>query len=161
MKYRLLALDVDGTLTDGSIYVSGDGEEFKKFDIQDGMGLSLFRKAGGDVALISGRYSSATEKRAKELGIDFLVNGTAQKLAVLKKIASKLKIPATEVVYAGDDVNDIECAIWAGLGVAVNNAVPELKKVADLVTKRDGGSGAIREIVDTILNLSSQEEGSK
>ena len=83
-------MDVDGTLTDGGIYLSANGDEFKRFDIQDGMGIALFRKKGGKVALISGRYSIATEKRALELNVDYLVNGTADKLTSLKKIANKL-----------------------------------------------------------------------
>ena len=88
--YCLLAMDVDGTLTDGGIYLSASGDEFKRFDIQDGMGIALFRKKGGKVALISGRYSIATEKRALELNVDYLVNGTADKLTSLKIIANKL-----------------------------------------------------------------------
>ena len=160
MRYRLLALDVDGTLTDGKVYICGNGDEFKVFDIQDGLGISLFRKSGGKVALISGRFSRATELRAKELGVDYLVNGTSGKVVVLKKIAENLHLSSHEVIYAGDDINDIECVSWAGLGVAVNNAKPELKQAADFVTEHNGGSGAIREIVDKVLNVSA-EEGSQ
>ena len=155
--YRLLAMDVDGTLTDGGVYICASGEEFKRFDIQDGMGGALFRKAGGKVALISGRYSLATERRAQELDVDFLVNGTADKLAALLKIASIIGATASEVVYAGDDLNDIDCARWAGLGVAVANAVSELKDAANLTTVRSGGSGAVREIVDSILKMNETE----
>lgn len=151
IMYRLLAMDVDGTLTDGGVYLSAGGDEFKRFDIQDGMGVALFRKAGGKVALISGRYSMATEIRARQLDVDYLVNGTADKLVSLQKIADKIGVNASEVVYAGDDLNDIDCARWAGLGVAVANAVPEMKATADLTTERSGGAGAIREIVDHIL----------
>ena len=88
MKYRLLALDVDGTLTDGSIYISSTGEEFKKFDIQDGMGISRFRQAGGAVALISGRFSRATEVRANDLGVDFLI-AEGQPVAVSVRVTVK------------------------------------------------------------------------
>ena len=151
IMYRLLAMDVDGTLTDGGVYLSAGGDEFKRFDIQDGMGIALFRKAGGKVALISGRYSMATEIRAHELDVDYLVNGTAEKLVSLQKIADRIGVTASEVVYAGDDLNDIDCARWAGLGVAVANAVPEMKDAADMTTERSGGAGAIREIVDRIL----------
>ena len=149
--YRLLAMDVDGTLTDGGVYLCASGDEFKRFDIQDGMGIALFRKECGKVALISGRYSMATELRARELDVDFLVNGTADKLTSLQKIAERLGVLASEVVYAGDDLNDIACVRWAGLGVAVANAVPELKAAADLTTERSGGAGAIREVVAKIL----------
>ena len=149
--YCLLAMDVDGTLTDGGIYLSASGDEFKRFDIKDGMGIALFRKKGGKVALISGRYSIATEKRALELNVDYLVNGTADKLTSLRIIANKLGFSAAEVVYMGDDLNDIDCAVWAGLGVAVANAVPELKSTANITSERSGGAGAVREIVDLIL----------
>lgn len=151
--YRLFAMDVDGTLTDGGVYVGSNGDEFKRFDIQDGMGIALFRKAGGKVALISGRRSGATERRARELNVDFLVNGTHDKLTELKNIAAGLGISADEVIYAGDDVNDIECARWAGLGVAVANAVSALKREAGRVTERSGGAGAVREIVELAFVL--------
>ena len=155
--HRLLAMDVDGTLTDGGVYLSASGDEFKRFDIQDGMGIALFRKAGGKVALISGRYSLATELRARELDVDYLVNGTADKLAALQQIAGKIGVTASEVVYVGDDLNDIDCARWAGLGVAVANAVSELKDVANQTTVRSGGLGAVREVVDSVLKMNETE----
>ena len=155
--HRLLAMDVDGTLTDGGVYLSASGDEFKRFDIQDGMGIALFRKAGGKVALISGRYSLATELRARELDVDYLVNGTDDKLAALQQIAGKIGVTASEVVYVGDDLNDIDCVRWAGLGVAVANAVSELKDVANQTTVRSGGLGAVREVVDSVLKMNETE----
>ncbi len=149
--YKLLAMDVDGTLTDGGVYLDGSGSEYKRFDIQDGMGIVLFRKAGGKVALISGRYSAATERRARELNVDFLVNGCGEKLSILRDLAERIGASPAEVAYAGDDVNDMDCVKWAGLGVAVANAVPQLSAVADFVTSRHGGDGAVREVVDYIL----------
>ncbi|RKJ80280.1 HAD family hydrolase [Pyramidobacter sp. CG50-2] len=149
--FRLLAMDVDGTLTDGSVFIDAAGNEFKRFDIQDGMGMALFRKAGGKVAWISGRFSAVTELRARELHVDFLANGVAEKLSVLRKIAAEAGVTAGEVIFIGDDVNDRECVRWAGLGVAVANAVPALKASASHVTQRSGGSGAIREVVDMVL----------
>ncbi|MDY4033351.1 MAG: HAD hydrolase family protein [Pyramidobacter sp.] len=158
MMFRLLAMDVDGTLTDGSVFIDAAGNEFKRFDIQDGMGMVLFRKAGGKVAWISGRFSAVTELRARELHVDFLANGVAEKLPVLRKIAAEAGVSAEEVIFIGDDVNDRECVRWAGLGVAVANAVPGLKASASHVTQRSGGSGAIREVVDMVL-ASEAEEG--
>ncbi|MCI7404756.1 MAG: HAD hydrolase family protein [Pyramidobacter sp.] len=149
--FRLLAMDVDGTLTDGSVFIDAAGNEFKRFDIQDGMGMALFRKAGGKVAWISGRFSAVTELRARELHVDFLANGVAEKLPVLRKIAAEAGVTAGEVIFIGDDVNDRECVRWAGLGVAVANAVPALKASASHVTQRSGGNGAIREVVDMVL----------
>lgn len=154
---RLLAMDVDGTLTDGGVYMDGSGNEWKRFDIQDGMGISRFRAAGGLIALISGRFSPATERRAKDLHVDFLANGVGEKLSVLCKISAQAGLKAEEVAYVGDDVNDIACASWAGLGVAVSNAVPELKAAVQYVTSRSGGHGAIREVSDMILLKNAEE----
>lgn len=157
MTYRLLAMDVDGTLTDGGVFIDAAGNEFKRFDIQDGMGIALFRKAGGKVAWISGRFSPVTELRARELHVDFLANGAAEKLPVLQKIAAEAGVSAEEVIFIGDDVNDRECVRWSGLGVAVANAVPGLKTSARHVTQRRGGNGAIREVVDMILAPQAEE----
>lgn len=154
---RLLAMDVDGTLTDGGIYMDGQGSEYKRFDIQDGMGIARFRAAGGIVALISGRFSPATEKRAHELQVDYLANGAGDKLPILCRIAADAGIKPQETAYMGDDVNDIDCAKWAGLGIAVANAVPEMKNAADYITERSGGNGAVREATDMILLKNAEE----
>ena len=150
MMYRLFAMDVDGTLTDGSIYVGAD-TEYKRFDIKDGMGLTLFRKAGGKIAVISGRYSPATERRARELHFDYVANGCADKLSALKDFARQAAVGPEEVAYAGDDIND------AGLGIAVADAVPQLIDAADYVTERRGGKGAIREAADMLLSMNAAE----
>ena len=156
MMYRLFAMDVDGTLTDGSIYVGAD-TEYKRFDIKDGMGLTLFRKAGGKIAVISGRYSPATERRARELHFDYVANGCADKLSALKDFARQAAVRPEEVAYAGDDINDVECVRWAGLGIAVADAVPQLIDAADYVTERRGGNGAIREAADMLLSMNAAE----
>lgn len=150
---RLLVLDVDGTLTDGGIYVDGAGNELKRFDIQDGMGLALLRRSSVKVAVISGRYSGATERRAAELGIDLIFNGVDDKMEVLKKIADDLGFCRDEIAYAGDDVNDIDCIEWSGLGIAVVNARQSVKACADMVTSANGGYGAVREICEYIMSL--------
>ena len=155
--YKLFAMDVDGTLTDGSVLMDGSGSEYKRFNIQDGMGIARFRAAGGKVAFISGRYSAATELRARELHVDFLANGIGEKLPKLIQIADQLGIKPSEVAYIGDDVNDLDCARWVGLGIAVANAVPELKEAADLVTTREGGNGAVREVADLLLSSNRKE----
>lgn len=155
---KLFAMDVDGTLTDGGVYVGADGNEYKRFNIQDGMGIAMFRRSGGKVAVISGRYSGATERRAKELKFDIIENGVGEKLPVLQKMAEELGLSPDEVAYAGDDVNDIACAKWAGFGVAVANALPELKEAADYTTHRCGGDGAIREITDILIKMNAKEK---
>lgn len=151
MKINLLAMDVDGTMTDGGIYVSGSGEEFKRFDIQDGMGLTLFHKSGGKLALLSGRYSAASQRRAEELKFDIIANGIGDKLSELQRISKSLGLSAEQVCYIGDDINDVDCIRWAGFGVAVANAIEEVKTSADYVTHRSGGQGALREVVDLLL----------
>ena len=156
--YKLFAMDVDGTLTDGGIYVDGSGNEYKRFDVQDGMGIVLFRRAGGKAAAISGRYSAATQRRLQELHFDYVANGcNSDKLSVLKEFAERAGVESEEVVYAGDDVNDIECVKWSGLGSAVANAVPQLCEAADYITKKAGGNGAIREIADMVLAMNAAE----
>lgn len=147
----LLAMDVDGTLTDGGIYLSSDGQETKRYDVKDGMAIVSFRKAGGHVALISGRYSKSTELRAKELGVVHVFNGTEDKIGDLIDLASRLGIDRSKVVFVGDDVNDLDCVQWAGIGVSVGDGVDGLKAEADWITDRPGGQGAIREVVDRLL----------
>jgi len=151
MDVKLLALDVDGTLTDGSVYMDGEGHEFKRFDIQDGMGIAMLRREGLEVAIISGRFSASTDQRAKDLSIPFVFNGVKDKLETLMSLAERLNLKPEEVAYMGDDVNDIECIKWAGFGVAVANAREEVKRSADYVTASMGGRGAVREVADMLL----------
>ncbi|WP_286976835.1 KdsC family phosphatase [Acetomicrobium sp. UBA5826] len=151
MKIKLLAMDVDGTLTDGSVYMDGEGHEFKRFDIQDGMGIALLRREGIEIALISGRFSASTDQRAKGLGISLVFNGVRDKLGTLKSLTEKLGLRDEEVAYIGDDVNDIDCIKWAGLGIAVANARPEVLEAAGYITRSSGGMGAVREVADLLL----------
>lgn len=155
---KLVALDVDGTLTDGGVYLDGAGSEFKRFDIQDGMGLVLLRRADVKVAIISGRFSQATEGRARELGVDLVYNGVGDKLPVLKGLAEDLGLTPEEVVFVGDDVNDLDCLRWCGLGIAVANARPEVLEEADRVTVARGGYGAVREAAEMVLAMNRESE---
>ncbi len=154
---KLFAMDVDGTLTDGGIYMDGAGGEMKRFDVQDGQGIALLLKKGLKVVFISGRRSAPTERRAEDLKITRCVNGIKDKLPELKSIAEELGASAEEVAYAGDDLPDLECVRWAGLGIAVANARPEVIEAADYVTKRGGGNGAIRESADMIIKINDGE----
>ena len=151
MAIRLLALDVDGTLTDGGVYMNGEGAEFKRFDIRDGMGIVRLRKAGVEVALISGRHSPATERRAQELGITRLYNGVGDKMPVLSALLEELGITLEETAYMGDDVNDVDCLRAAGLALVPADGVPEARAAADYVTARAAGRGAVREAAELIL----------
>lgn len=148
---KLFALDVDGTLTDGYVYLDGHGGESKRFDIQDGFGLVQLMRAGVKIALISGRYSAATQQRADGLRITRCINGTNDKLSDLKALCKEWGITREEVAFAGDDIPDAECIEWVGMGIAVANACPEIKALADWQTERAGGYGAVRECAEYIL----------
>ncbi|MDI9370997.1 MAG: HAD-IIIA family hydrolase [Synergistota bacterium] len=152
-RIRLLALDVDGTLTNGRIYLDGAGGEFKAFHVHDGMGIAMLRRAGIRVALISGRRSDATERRAEELEIDLLYNGVREKLPVLLGLMDELGISPDEAAYMGDDVNDVECLRSVGTSFAPCDAVREAKEAASTVTAACGGEGAVREAAELILAM--------
>ncbi len=146
-----LILDVDGVLTNGTILLRGDGSESKQFYIQDGHGIRLWMRAGGDVTLLSGRASMATQCRAEQLKIKHVFQDCQQKLPVLKEFLDRLQIDPDRVAYVGDDLLDIPGVRHVGFGVAVSNAVQELKDQADYITTRPGGQGAVREVVEYIL----------
>ena len=154
---RLLALDVDGTLTDGGVYMDGEGREFKRFDIRDGMGIVRLRASGVEIAFISGRFSAATEQRARDLGVSLVFNGVEDKLSVFKKIAGDLGICLYQAAFMGDDVNDAECLRAAGMGIVPADGTEGAKQAADFVTGADAGHGAVREAAELIL---SRNEGS-
>lgn len=154
---RLLALDVDGTLTDGGIYMDGLGGEYKRFDVKDGMGIGLLMKAGVEVAFISGRYSPATEQRARNLGVSFVYNGVKDKLPVLSALAGELGITLEEVAFMGDDINDIDCMEAAGLAIAPGDGVRAAREAADYVTEAEAGRGAVREAAEHILALNGEK----
>jgi 3-deoxy-D-manno-octulosonate 8-phosphate phosphatase (KDO 8-P phosphatase) len=153
---KLVVFDVDGVFTDAGVYV-GSGEdgtalELKRFDIQDGLGVKLLRDAGIAVALVSGRISSATTERARELGIEEVHQDPgAKKLPLVGAIMSRLGITWEEVAVVADDLPDIPVMRKAGLPVAVRNAVPEVREVAIWSTRRRGGRGAVREFARALL----------
>ena len=151
-KIKLLILDVDGVLTDNSVYIGSDGNEFKGFNIQDGFGIHLLQQeAKVKVALLSGRYSKSTEFRAKELEIEMVYNGYTDKAQVLEEIRLKTALDYSEMAYMGDDFADIPVLRKTGVAITVKNARPEVKKICQYVTKDSGGDGAVREVIDLIL----------
>jgi 3-deoxy-D-manno-octulosonate 8-phosphate phosphatase (KDO 8-P phosphatase) len=151
----MVALDVDGVLTDNGVWigpVAGERVELKRFNIQDGLGLRLLRTAGIPVLWLSGRHSEATALRAEELRVDELLQVPGpEKLDALGKVLSRRGLGWDEVVYVGDDLADLQIMRRVGLPIAVANAVPEIRDVAALTTKARGGDGAVREIVDALL----------
>ena len=151
-KIKLLLLDCDGVLTDGRLYFSASGEELKVFDVQDGQGIVAWIREGNLVGIISGRSSPIVERRAAELGIQFVRQGARNKLDLAKEIWAETGIDPTATAFVGDDTPDIELMQACGLGIAVANAVREVKEIADRLTTRSGGRGAVREVVDLLLN---------
>jgi len=154
-KVRAVVLDVDGVLTDGGMYYGLEGEELKKFNSRDGMGVRLLRDAGIEVAIITGENSQAVARRAEKLKIGEVHLGIEEKLPVLQDFASRKGLDASEIAYMGDDVNDLPCLGWVGLPVAPADAMPPVLSVAQLITERRGGEGAVRELADQILSSRS------
>ena len=154
-RVRIVALDVDGVLTDNGIWVgpvAGERVELKRFHIQDGLGMRLLRTAGIPVLWISGRVSEATALRADELRVDELLQVPGpEKLDALGKALSRRGLDWPEVAYVGDDLADLQIMRRVGLPIAVANAVPDIRAVAALVTAAEGGHGAVREVVDALL----------
>jgi 3-deoxy-D-manno-octulosonate 8-phosphate phosphatase (KDO 8-P phosphatase) len=147
---KLFLCDVDGVLTDGTVYMGG-GVEMKRFNIRDGLGLKFLQLHGIKVGWVSRRPSSATQQRADDLKIDFLVQHNGGKIEGVEGILRQTRMNWRDVCYVGDDVVDIAVLKKAGLSVAVGDGVTEAKAAADYVTKAPGGNGAIREIVEMIL----------
>jgi 3-deoxy-D-manno-octulosonate 8-phosphate phosphatase (KDO 8-P phosphatase) len=147
---RAVVFDVDGVLTRGDIIYGPDGE-WKIFDVQDGHGFTLAKKMGLKTALLTARKSAAVRQRAKDLRVDAFIEGSKNKAEGLRKILAKLRVKPAAACYVGDDLVDLPAMAVAGFPVAVANAVPEVKSRAALVTKRSGGAGAARELIEHIL----------
>jgi 3-deoxy-D-manno-octulosonate 8-phosphate phosphatase (KDO 8-P phosphatase) len=150
-KIKAIALDVDGVLTDGFFYWSVNGEELKKFSFSDVMGVSLGRKAGLIFALISGEDNILIDRFAGKMGIVDIYKGCKDKAAALQSFAEKHSLDFSEICFMGDDINDLKALAMAGFSVAPANAHDSVKKQVTLVTKNSGGQGAVRELVDLIL----------
>ena len=150
-EIQLLALDVDGVLTDGTLVMNSDGSESKFFNSHDGHGIRMWRRAGLQVALISGRESEPTQRRADQLEIEHVFQDCHFKLPVMEKLLDQLDLGPEKVAYIGDDLPDLPVIRHVGFGVAVANAVDEVKRYADYVTTRPGGDGAVRETIEHIL----------
>lgn len=149
---KLLVLDVDGVLTDGRLYYGHQGEELKAFYTPDGLGIKLLQKSGIDVAIITGRQSGIVAGRAAELGISQVVQGREDKLQALQELTRGTGLTAAELAYMGDDLPDLAALRYAGLGMTPANAQPLLSEHADWQSQRPGGSGAVREACEFILD---------
>ena len=150
-RVRLLILDVDGVLTDGRLFYGPKGELLKAFHVRDGHGIKQVAAAGISIAIISGRKSAAVARRAKELGIRYVIQGASDKLAALHKLAKARRVSVAECACVGDDTPDAPILAAAGVGIAVADAHADALAVADLVTTRPGGQGAVREVCDWLM----------
>ena len=153
---RLAIFDVDGVMTDGTLYIGAQGEAFKAFNILDGHGMKMLQSAGVATAIISGRSSQAVERRAAELSIAHVVQGSPDKVADFERLISGLGIEASACSYVGDDLPDLALMRRCGLAVAVANAVDAVKEAAHYVTRAPGGRGAVREFCDLVLAARGQ-----
>ena len=160
---RILALDVDGVLTDNAIFIgSVDGKrvEFKRFDIQDGLGITLLRSTDLEVILVSGRHSDATSLRASELGIvTALQVHPGRKVAEIETVLAERQLDWSAVAFVGDDLADLAAMERAGLAIAVANARDEVKAVAHAITEARGGHGAVREVIEMLLRARGEYDG--
>lgn len=151
---KLLVMDVDGTLTDGRIYVGAQGEIMKAFDVRDGYAIAHILPEHGIVpVIITGRSSEIVSNRAKELGITELHQGVSDKLKMLQEIAAKYDVSAEEIAYIGDDLNDLPCIRYCGVTACPADAVSQVLEQVDYVCKHDGGRGAVREYVEWLSKL--------
>ena len=150
-KIKVVAMDLDGVLTDGRIIVDSNGVESKNFDVQDGFGIVFLKKCGIKTAIISARSSGVVAHRAQDLKIDKVYVGVYPKLSAYENMLAEFKVRDQEVCFIGDDLADLAVMRRCGVAVAVANAVLEVKGAADYVTVKNGGRGAVREAVELIL----------
>jgi 3-deoxy-D-manno-octulosonate 8-phosphate phosphatase (KDO 8-P phosphatase) len=148
---RLVAFDVDGVLTDGGLYLSDSGEEFKRFNSLDGHGLKMLKASGVELAIITGRTSRCVELRAKNLGITRLYQGVEDKLAVMQSLLTDMNLAPEAAAFMGDDVVDLPVLRRVGLALSVPDAPQVVRDHAHYVSQRDAGHGAVREVCELIL----------
>ena len=157
-RVELLALDVDGVLTDGCFYVGSDGTDFRRFHIRDGMGIRLFHEAGLRVAIISGYATESTMRRFSRLGVEDIHVGVESKLPVFLSVLKKYGLEPQQAAAMGDDLLDMSMLQAAGFAVTVPGGHAEVKNVADLITEAEGGQGAVREVIEHILKSQGKLE---
>lgn len=151
-KIKFLVLDVDGTMTDGGVYVLEDGRQFKKFDVKDGMGIKLALSAGFEVGIIShSLVAEMVNSRANMLGMKYIYIGQEPKLDILEGWMKELGLTYQEIAFIGDDVNDLDILKKAGLSACPADAMPAIKNITDITLNSPGGKGAVREFIDRFL----------
>ncbi len=148
---KLFATDVDGVLTDAGMYYSESGEELKKFNTRDGMGIKLLQADGVRVAIITAEQTKIVARRAKKLGISEVFQGAKDKVSILTYLSDKLSIPFDQMAYIGDDVNDVGALQAVGYASAPADCVDQVRQVVHYICQKNGGEGAVREVIDMIL----------
>ena len=151
MKIKMLIMDVDGTLTDGKIYIGNNGEIMKAFDVKDGYAIAHLKEKGIIPVIITGRESAIVSNRAEELNIEHIYQGVNNKLDKMLSLAKGLNIDLSEIAFIGDDIRDLECIKKCGYSGCPNDANKEIKKLVNYVCEANGGEGAVREFVESIL----------
>ena len=151
-KIRLLVMDVDGTLTDGKIYMGASGESFKAFDVKDGYGIcELLPQNGIKAAILTGRESSIVLQRAKELGISYVMQNVKDKKAAIAEIAEEIKCDYSQIAYIGDDIIDIAAMQLCGVRGCPADAVEEVQAICDYISVKNGGDGAVRDFIEWLV----------
>lgn len=150
---RLVAFDVDGVLTDGGIYYSDSGEEFKRFNSLDGQGMKMLKASGVEIAIITGRSSRCVEARAKNLGVAHVYQGVENKLEAMVDVLDKLKLTRDTAAYMGDDVVDLTVMRHVGLAITVPESPQLVREHSSYITQRSGGHGAVREVCELIMSV--------
>lgn len=149
---RLIAFDVDGVLTDGGLYYSDSGEEFKRFNSLDGQGMKMLKASGVEIAIITGRSSRCVAARAKNLGIAHVYQGVENKLEAMVDVLNKLKLTRDTAAYMGDDVVDLTVMRHVGLSISVPESPQLVREHSGYITQRNGGNGAVREVCELIMS---------
>jgi len=148
---KLMVFDVDGVMTDGSLYLCDDGQEYKAFNTQDGLGMKLLKASGVNLAIITGRTSNVVVKRAESTGVAHFFQGVEDKLAAFEQLAGELGLELTQCAFMGDDLVDLPPMLRCGFAVTVPAAPALVKARAHYVTPREGGRGAVRDVVEFIM----------
>lgn len=151
LDIKLMVLDVDGVLTNGELIIGNNGVEYKKFNVKDGMGISIGKYAGMKFAIITGRKSESVKIRAEELKIDYVFQGIQDKKKILRELISELNLDSKNICYIGDDINDLPIMNMVGFSCAPRDAVHLVKKVASYTAQAKGGDGVVREVIEYIL----------
>jgi len=157
-KIKLFVFDIDGVLTDGSLYVFADGEQVRKMNIKDGFALQLAVKKGYSVLVISGAFSDGVARRLEKLGITDVFMKVDDKKELLANYVAEKKILAEQVLYMGDDIPDYQVMKMAGLACAPADAMPEIKSIAHYIAIKNGGEGCVREVIEKVLKINSHWE---